>query len=147
MRLQPHILANNILLIDDSYNANPQSLQYAVDSLISCYQGQGRSFLVMGDMLELGKDSESLHRMVGRKIAQAPIDFLVTLGPLASIAAEEAIQTGMDKRVVFICKDQEEIIGLLLEQLQQDDRVLIKGSRAMALDKIVARLIELKGVK
>ena len=147
MRLQPHILQDNILLIDDSYNANPQSLQYAIDSLISCCPHQGRSFLVMGDMLELGKDSEGLHRMVGGKIAQASIDFLVTLGPSASIAAEEAIQAGMDRGRVFICKDQREIIQLLLEQLQTGDRVLVKGSRAMAMDKIVTRLMELRGDK
>lgn len=147
MRLQPYILPGNILLIDDSYNANPQSLQYAIDVLMSCCPDQGRSFLVMGDMLELGEDSENLHRMVGRKIAKVSMDFLIVLGASASIAAEEAIHSGMDRGRVFICKDQEQIIRLLMEELQTGDRVLIKGSRAMAMDKIVARLMELKGVK
>jgi UDP-N-acetylmuramoyl-tripeptide--D-alanyl-D-alanine ligase len=146
MRLQPHNLQDNIFLIDDSYNANPVSMQHAIDILASCRPTRGRSFLVMGDMLELGNDSESLHRMVGRKIAQASIDFLVTLGSSASKAAQEAMLIGMDRSTVFICKDQEEIIQLLLNQLKKGDRVLVKGSRAMAMEKIVAKLIELRGV-
>jgi UDP-N-acetylmuramoyl-tripeptide--D-alanyl-D-alanine ligase len=147
MRLQPHIIPGDILLIDDSYNANPQSLQYAIDTLVRCCQGQGRAFLVMGDMLELGKDSERLHRMIGHKIAQASIDCLITLGPSSSITAEESIQAGMDGKMVFICEDHEEVIQLLLDQLKKGDRVLIKGSRGMAMDKIVDRLSQPRKVK
>jgi UDP-N-acetylmuramoyl-tripeptide--D-alanyl-D-alanine ligase len=144
MRLQPYYLPKNILLIDDTYNANPQSLQYALDTLMSCGSIPGRSVLVVGDMLELGKDSEKWHRTIGKKIAQSGLDFLITFGSMASLIADEAIKEGMDKEKVFVGKDQEGISLWLRDQLREGDRVLIKGSRAMAMDKIVAALLALR---
>jgi|GEM_PF-6506609 len=78
MRLK-EIRLNRCVVIDDSYNSNPQSLKQAIDLL--CRHGQGgRKILIMGDMMELGNKSQEFHAYFGNYISKKPIDLLVTMG-------------------------------------------------------------------
>src|SRR5690606_7357171 len=84
-RLVRHRLANGATLIDDSYNANPGSLNAAIDTMAAA---SGENWLVLGDMRELGSDAVALHAQAGRRAKAAGISRLFTLGPLSAAAAE-----------------------------------------------------------
>ncbi|MGH8325047.1 MAG: UDP-N-acetylmuramoyl-tripeptide--D-alanyl-D-alanine ligase, partial [Steroidobacteraceae bacterium] len=84
-RLQLHTLANGVIIIDDTYNANPFSLQAAVSTLASF---AGKKILVLGDMKELGNEAKSMHQMAGEAIRQAGIDYLFTYGELSACTAQ-----------------------------------------------------------
>ena len=84
-RLVRHRLANGAMLIDDSYNANPGSLNAAIDTLAAA---AGESWLVLGDMRELGGDAEALHAEAGRRARRAGIARVYAIGPLSRAAAE-----------------------------------------------------------
>jgi UDP-N-acetylmuramoyl-tripeptide--D-alanyl-D-alanine ligase len=135
-RLVTHVLANGAVLIDDSYNANPGSLQAAIDTLASTSMATagGEAWLVLGDMRELGDDAELLHAEAGRRAKVAGITRLYTLGPLSAHAAR-AFGDG--------ARHFESHAGLadaLCNELRADVRCLVKGSRGSAMDRIVNRL-------
>lgn len=140
MRMQLHRLRNNVFLIDDSYNANPKSMEAAIRTLAGMAP-QGRSFLVIGDMLELGPQAETFHRDLGKLVVDLKIDHLITLGNLASLAAEEALHRGMSQSRVWICPNHQEGAHVLLDQLQEGDRVLVKGSRGSAMENLTLAVI------
>ena len=118
------------LLIDDSYNANPASVAAAIDTLAAY---PGRRILVLGDMGELGDDAGELHRRVGRYAATRNLDELVSIGEL-SAEAKKGFGGGRH------FADQAEAMSYLETQLGPDLVLLIKGSRSMGLEKLVAAL-------
>ena len=127
-----HRLANGAVLIDDSYNANPGSLNAAIDTLASA---SGANWLVLGDMRELGEDAAMLHAEAGRRAKQAGIARLYALGPL-SAAAVEAFGEGarhFDSHAA--------LADALRADLHAAVRVLVKGSRGSAMDRIVDALL------
>lgn len=126
-------------IIDDSYNSNPSSLRQAVESM-SCYQAQGRRIVVMGDMLELGKQALQLHREVGAFIARSPIDMLVTFGELSKASAEAAKEKSSKHAAIRSFDSKEELISFLKDNLQTNDTVLIKGSRLLKMEDITVSL-------
>lgn len=119
------------LLIDDSYNANPQAVKAAIDVLAGY---SGRKFFLLGDMGELGEDSAALHAEVGRYARQKRIDFLWTIGDLASVSAK--IFGG----AAACFDDKAELIAEAQATLCNGDTVLIKGSRSAGMDEVVAAL-------
>ena len=131
-RLVTHRLANGATLIDDSYNANPGSLNAAIDTLAAA---GGSNWLVLGDMRELGVDAEALHAEAGRRAKAAGIARLFTLGPL-SAASARAFGEGA---VHFETHDA--LADALRDALTADVRVLVKGSRGSAMDKVVRALL------
>ncbi|MEO6364672.1 MAG: UDP-N-acetylmuramoyl-tripeptide--D-alanyl-D-alanine ligase [Luteimonas sp.] len=131
-RLVTHRLANGARLIDDSYNANPGSLNAAIDLLGG---GAGEAWLVLGDMRELGVDGQALHAEAGRRAKAAGIARLYTLGAL-SAAAAEAFGAGAR---TFDSHDA--MAAALRADTAADVRVLVKGSRGSAMDRIVAALL------
>jgi UDP-N-acetylmuramoyl-tripeptide--D-alanyl-D-alanine ligase len=126
------------LLVDDSYNANPGSLNAAIDTLASA---PGERWLVLGDMRELGVDAEALHAEAGRRAKTAGITRLLTLGPLsaAASAAFGAGATHFDTHAAVA----EAIRAGLHPQL----RVLVKGSRGSAMDRVVKALLDMAGTQ
>lgn len=132
-RLQLHTLTNGVKIIDDTYNANPVSLQAAVDTLASF---AGKKILVLGDMKELGNDAKSLHQCAGEKIRQAGIDYLFTYGDLSSNAA----QTFGEGAYHF--SEQEKLVTALKPFLYNQTTILVKGSRSMRMEKVVAGLVQ-----
>lgn len=122
-------------LVDDSYNANPDSLNAAIQVLKTA---PGQRILVLGDMAELGADSLSLHEEIGRRAREAGIDELFAIGPLSQQAVT-AFGTGGSH-----FEQQQALIDALLGRLQGEETLLIKGSRAAAMDRIVAALLREK---
>lgn len=131
-RLQLHTLTNGVNIIDDTYNANPFSLQAAVDTLASF---AGKKILVLGDMKELGNEAKSLHQMAGEKIRQAGIDYLFTYGELSSNTAH-AFGEG-----AYHFNEQEKLVNALKPFLHNATTILIKGSRSMCMEKVVTGLL------
>ncbi|UCG31834.1 MAG: UDP-N-acetylmuramoyl-tripeptide--D-alanyl-D-alanine ligase [Phycisphaerales bacterium] len=134
MRLE-RMRLGDVELIFDAYNANPASVIAALD-VLDASEKSGRQVLVIGDMGELGADSEKLHREIGRRIATTCIDVLVTVGPRAAVIAEECA----DRITRHSYGNSNEAAGQSGEWLRSGDLVVIKGSRAMKLEKIVEAL-------
>jgi UDP-N-acetylmuramoyl-tripeptide--D-alanyl-D-alanine ligase len=124
------------LLLDDTYNASPESTLAAINLLDEL---EGNKIAVLGDMLELGKYEVEGHRMVGARAAEVA-DELVTVGKRAKIIAETAVKSGMDRNAISKLMDSRQAIELLKGQLSEDDVVLIKGSHGMRMDLIVSAL-------
>jgi UDP-N-acetylmuramoyl-tripeptide--D-alanyl-D-alanine ligase len=137
----------NITVIEDCYNASPESMIAAVDVLETYSRGTNkRSVAVLGDMLELGADSPALHRSVGAYLAKKKIDRLYTLGGGGDQIAVGARQNGMPKAAVtqiHNVKALREMATLLAEELCDGDVVLFKASRSVGAEGIIAYLKEL----
>lgn len=131
-RLQMHKLANGVNIIDDTYNANPFSLQAAVKTLANF---AGKKILVLGDMKELGSDTKLLHQTAGEQIKQAGIDYLFTYGEL-SANTSHAFGEG-----AYHFSEQEKLVTALKPFLYNTTTILVKGSRSMKMEKVVAGLM------
>ncbi len=131
-------LANDILILDDSYNANPLSVRAALDALHDMGRAT-RRIALLGDMLELGTAAEDLHREVGR-IAAGCVDQLLVFGQLAMEIGHGATEAGLAEECVEAGEDHAAVAARLRELLQPGDRLLVKGSRAMQLEKVVGML-------
>jgi UDP-N-acetylmuramoyl-tripeptide--D-alanyl-D-alanine ligase len=129
---------NGSTLIDDSYNSSPVSSLAALNLLAEL---TGRKVAVLGDMLELGSYEEEGHRKVGRRVAEV-VDKLVTVGELGAVIGREAVAVGMDESDVFFAQDNDEAAESLRNLVTLGDLVLIKGSRGMHMEDIVAELGE-----
>jgi UDP-N-acetylmuramoyl-tripeptide--D-alanyl-D-alanine ligase len=126
------------LILDDTYNAAPPSVIAALNLLAEL---DGRRVAVLGDMLELGDFEEKGHRMVGARAAQVA-DEVVAVGERARWIADEAVQAGMKAGKVVTLEDSQAAIQHLRHQVGKGDVVLVKGSRGMRMDLIVAALEE-----
>jgi UDP-N-acetylmuramoyl-tripeptide--D-alanyl-D-alanine ligase len=130
-RLCPRKGVSSSWLIDDSYNANPDSV---VKALAVLAEAPGRKILVLGDLGELGRDAGSLHEELGGQAAEYGVDLLFSYGELSQ-AASRVFGSGAQH-----FSDQAALIADLQKELQEGDVVLIKGSRAAAMEKIVTAL-------
>lgn len=126
--------AGGLVLIDDSYNANPASVGAALATLAELKGGQS-AFVALGDMLELGGNEAELHRMIGVQSAQVA-DQLYLYGPLSAYTAEGAISAGMPAAAIFHGLSHAEIAADILTKAAEGDLVLLKGSRGMQMDKV-----------
>jgi UDP-N-acetylmuramoyl-tripeptide--D-alanyl-D-alanine ligase len=124
------------LVLDDTYNASPESMLAALNLLNDL---DGRKVAVLGDMLELGLYEQHGHEMVGIRAAEV-VDELVTLGERARIIAQAALDAGLPAKKITILETPEQVIRYLQPELKSDDVVLIKGSNMMKMDRIVAAL-------
>jgi UDP-N-acetylmuramoyl-tripeptide--D-alanyl-D-alanine ligase len=130
-RLQHYAMPGGWTLIDDSYNANPGSAAAAIATLTA---EPGESWLVLGDMRELGKDAVSLHAQIGRLAREHGIGRLYAVGDLAAAAAREF---GRSARHF---DSQLELIAALRADVHAGVRVLVKGSRGSAMERVVHAL-------
>jgi len=138
-RMEPLALPRNIIVINDTYNANPQSMELALRSLASL-RGSSRGLAVLGDMGELGETAEEAHRSAGRLVAELGLDFLFALGPHAEETARGALSAGMEPSRVRVSKDHDELGSALRAMLRGNDWVLVKGSRSMRMERVVQAL-------
>jgi len=123
-------------ILDDTYNASPASSIAALNLLEELL---GRKIAVLGDMLELGDFEEEGHRKVGRRAVDV-VSILITVGPRGRIIGQEALACGMADRGVLIVEDNEQASAQLRQIVGQGDIVLVKGSRGMKMEEIVAAL-------
>jgi UDP-N-acetylmuramoyl-tripeptide--D-alanyl-D-alanine ligase len=135
MRMDARTVGGLHLLVD-AYNANPVSTCAALKTLAA---GGGRHIAVLGDMLELGDMSVSAHLAVGRTAAETA-DLLVTVGSRARDIARGAREAGMADDRMFCCDTNPEAVERLRAVVQAGDYILIKGSRGMKMEEIVAAL-------
>jgi len=139
-RMNIHRLKNGINLIDDTYNANPDSVKSAIRSFTSLKNGK-RGVLVLGDMFELGEHSEEMHKKIGEFAAEAGISRLFATGRFSESVAEGARLKEMNQSSIFT-GSRKEILVHLKKGLEPGDWVLVKGSRAMKMEDIVEGLTE-----
>jgi UDP-N-acetylmuramoyl-tripeptide--D-alanyl-D-alanine ligase len=126
-------------VLDDSYNASPAAMAAALDLLVTL---PGRRVAVLGEMLELGRASARAHRAVGVRAA-AVAALLVTVGAGGREIAAGARRAGLPSAAVAETADAEAALAALLPRLADGDVILVKGSRGVALDRLVDRLVEL----
>ena len=140
-RMRMNILrrADQITILDDAYNANPQSMRAA----ISVLGDAPRSWKValLGDMLELGSFAPALHTGVGEYLGKAGIDCVVAVGPMAKHIAEGAESSGVAH--VYYCETREKALPVLEQVVRPDSAILVKASRGMKMEELTARLLEL----
>ncbi len=123
----------NTVIIEDSYNSAPQSAIAALE-VLEKIQAR-RKIAVLGDMLELGEETEKGHREVGKKAAEIA-DILIAVGEKAKFIADEAEMTGLDKDKIFCYNDSSEAKIPIQNMLQEGDVILIKGSQGMRMERI-----------
>ena len=139
-RMELTVAANGSAVINDAYNANPDSMRAALLSLgaIGASRRQthpdARVIAMLGDMLELGDDSDDLHRQVGRWAAEVGVDEVLAVGEQAGLLAAAATEAGSHGRVVSV-----EEAGSL--DLGPHDVVLVKASRGLALERVAAAVL------
>lgn len=126
-------------VVDDAYNSNPVSMQAACE-LLSDWPTHGKRVLVMGDMLELGPDSASYHREVGKKIANSTIDRLFVCGAQAAAVVEGALENQFPSEWIVQGSDVETIKADVFSRLEPGDTVLVKGSRGMRMERLIEYL-------
>lgn len=135
MRLEKTTV-NGLIFINDSYNANPDSYLSALDMLKE-QQSSGKKIVVSGEMMELGPASGAMHQMVGGRIAQAGVDFLVVVGNKAAALADGAIRSGMAEEKVFFADDHGEAARHILDNCSPGDTILLKGSRGSKMEEVL----------
>jgi UDP-N-acetylmuramoyl-tripeptide--D-alanyl-D-alanine ligase len=127
----------NTYLIDDCYNASPLSMESALRTLKNL--PAKRRIAVLGDMLELGKYAMEEHEKMGGLAAKSA-NFLITVGPRAKFIAEGARAAGMNKRRIQSFDLAEDARAPLQALIKEGDLILVKGSRAMQLEKVVEEI-------
>ncbi len=126
---------DGICFLDDSYNSNPSSFRAALETLKD-FKMRGRKGIVCGDMLELGADAENLHREMGALITELLFDFVIAAGPLSKRLVDEALKRGFDPKRIHHVKDSVGAGKICREIAVAGDRILIKGSRRMQMEKV-----------
>jgi UDP-N-acetylmuramoyl-tripeptide--D-alanyl-D-alanine ligase len=134
----------NIKVINDSYNANPVSMEKALKTLMHM-KSRGRKIAVLGDMLELGEKAFDYHFELGKSVAESGIDLLLTVGKLSFAIGRGAEEHGMSPEKIFAFDNNEEASFYLAENVKAGDLVLIKGSRKMKLEEVALRFKSLYG--
>jgi UDP-N-acetylmuramoyl-tripeptide--D-alanyl-D-alanine ligase len=127
---------NGALILDDTYNASPESMLAALNLLNDL---EGRKVAVLGDMLELGQYEKRGHEMVGIRAAEM-VDELVTLGGRGRMIAEAALEAGLPVKKITMLDEVEQVIEYLQPIIKPEDVILVKGSNLMRMDRIVTAL-------
>ena len=136
MRMQ-RLRFGSVTVIADEYNASPTSVSAALAEYhrVKC---AGRKILVLGDMLELGAGARAMHDRVGRRAAEEQLDGLWTIGPLAQHAARGALRHGMAPEAIRCCPSTQEACEQIADWIEPNDTLLLKGSRGMNLERVLA---------
>jgi len=132
--------SNGIRILNDTYNANSDSMRLAIDAL-SDMPCTGKRIAVLGDMLELGTAGDLEHETIGRYIQQSPVDALFTFGEKTRLLCREAAGCCLGH-----FESREKLLDALLGVLQSGDAVLFKGSRGMKLEQVVEALINARTI-
>lgn len=139
MRMDKIKLKDDIVVINDAYNASVDSMISALETL-SNLDTQGRKVAVLGDMFELGDMSRDAHTRVGEVAAARNIDFVICVGKDSKYIYEGAVDKGIDKHKILYYRTKEELIDDIHELVKAEDTIIIKASRGMHLEKVIERL-------
>lgn len=132
----------NTLIIDDTYNSSPDPVKSALKTLANINIKQGaEKYVVLGDMLELGGETENLHREIGMRVAEHGIDFLITVGEASKHTASAALEAGLGEHQIASFDNSVTAGRFLQEKLDEGDVVLVKGSQGSRMEKIVKEVM------
>ena len=131
---------SGVNLIDDTYNANPDSMEAALKTLTTLKKNN-RGIFIVGDMFELGRHAEKMHEEIGAMAAGSDISMLYATGEFAETVASGAAGGGMKSKNIFT-GSKKEIVDDLTERLRTNDWILVKGSRGMEMEEIVEGLMD-----
>lgn len=138
-RLSVEKIKDNITILDDVYNANPDSTKASLKVLTGY---KGRKIAILGDMRELGELEKPLHKEMGAYVAALDVDYLITVGSAANNIWQGAINGGMNNDHAFSFMTNEDAYKKLKEIIKANDTVLVKGSRLVGMEKIIELLRE-----
>jgi UDP-N-acetylmuramoyl-tripeptide--D-alanyl-D-alanine ligase len=141
MRMQVERRPDGVTVINDAYNANPTSVAAALKALAAAGRGGGRTVAVLGEMAELGEAAQTEHDRVGRLAARLGIDRLVGVGELGEVLVRAARMEGMWPEEAVAVPDADAAVAAVAGGLAPGDVVLVKASRAIALDSVANRLL------
>lgn len=140
-RGEVHRLTDGLVVVDDSYNAAPDSMAAALRSLAG-REVAGRRVAILGDMLELGEHSGAAHREAGQLAARSGLGLLIAVGERGRGIAEAALAAGMEPSAVACVADAAEAAELIAGLVRSGDTVLVKASRGIHLETVVEALRE-----
>lgn len=141
MRMHVTTFENGLTVIDDTYNASPDSMKAAL-KVLRDYDSQGRKVAILGDMFEMGDFAPALHQEVGDFAAEVAIDVLIAVGELAKHIYEGYKEKGIKDAYYFETK--EAFIESLMHLIQKDDCVLFKASRGMHFEALIEEVRKVK---
>lgn len=128
-----------VTVIDDTYNASPLSVSGAIDA-IDGWNPHGRRLLVLGDMLELGDESDAAHTAVGERLALSRVDHCFVYGDFADLVGRAALRGGMSPGRISVLSEFATLQALIDCIINPGDVILLKASRGMALDRLIGSL-------
>ena len=133
---------NESLIIDDTYNSSPKSVESALKALLEIKtHPQAEKRVILGDMLELGNLSQRAHYQIGQKIGQMGFDYLLTVGEQAREIAKGARQSDFRKDRIFSFEYSLGVAKFLRKKLNRGDIVLVKGSQGIRMERIVKQIM------
>lgn len=138
-RMEVVRLRNGVTVLDDTYNANPSSVEAALRVLRRC---SGRPLVVVGEMLELGGEGPRAHRLVGERVAALDVGALVLLGEQTEATAAAAQQAGLPKERIYRCRSCADAADVVLRLWSSGDVVLVKGSHNLHMEEVVGILVK-----
>jgi UDP-N-acetylmuramyl pentapeptide synthase len=140
-RMEMIKLRNGAFLLDDSYNANPASVREALMTLKDLKTNHN-GFVFLGDMLELGAETDEMHRKIGMLMATIGVNALFLQGDFSKVTSTGAQEGGMSPENIFFLSDKENGVDYLKEHLKKGDWILVKGSHGMKMERIVTQICD-----
>src|SRR3989337_1227811 len=137
MRLEVMDTSFGFKIINDTYNANPDSMRRGVEELVRL-KGSGRAIAVLGDMLELGMASEAEHRSLGEFLCDSKVDLVIAYGK----QGEHVLEVLRGRAKGILAETHDKAAENLIKLAKEGDLVLIKGSRGMQMEKVIQRLFK-----
>ncbi len=139
-RLITDVLLDDILLLDDTYNSNPSSLKAALDVAKEKAGNSRRIIVGLGEMLELGDETQNAHIYAGKLVAEKGAGLLFVIGEHAQYVLRGAVEAGLPSEKAIEIKSQNDMIDRINDVMEKGDLVLLKGSRMMGLEKVAQGL-------
>jgi UDP-N-acetylmuramoyl-tripeptide--D-alanyl-D-alanine ligase len=139
-RMQIYKIEGERVIIDDTYNANPGSMIAAVKTLLSSSNGHP-CVAIVGEMRELGPESASLHREVGRQIGSLGVSHLIAMGNLGQEIIQGALETGLTSNACWLAGSHQEAAEWVRKEAPEGAWILVKGSRGMTMERIVNAVV------
>ena len=136
---------NEIVVLNDCYNANPEAMRAMIDVLAA--ETAARRIAVVGEMLELGRSAEPLHRGMGSYLAIRGIDVVIGIRGAARFIVDEAVKAGLSDSAAFFFEDPEAAGEWLRNRLRKGDAVLFKGSRGVEVEKAMEAAFAAEAVR
>ncbi|MDO9516337.1 MAG: UDP-N-acetylmuramoyl-tripeptide--D-alanyl-D-alanine ligase [Syntrophales bacterium] len=140
-RMDIHRLKGGGTVIDDSYNANPASVMEALKTLGEL-KGKNESIVILGDMLELGGETERLHEEIGRAIKDTGVNTLFLRGKFSESVARGALERGFREDHIYFAETPDGIMDVLHSLVREGDWILVKGSRRMKMEDFLHAILE-----